>query len=269
MGCSFDEWHEITESLSKTNKVIMFHRPGLGESEIGNGIRNTETTAKELHELIHLLKLDFPVLLVGHSYGGLCAQHFAKLYPHFVAGIVLVDSTSVDLKELDELDLPVLNEDSDEVWMEKCQLYASMNSEKLRNIIKPVLTKKQKQLPNDLQQRIVDFQVNPSLYGAMYLEIKNWKDDAEIIKGLGFLKNVPLLIIGRDKDFNIRLGVEEGIPESEITLLEEKWHNLITDQANLSNESELIFAQNASHSIYLDRPEVIINSINNLMLRIG
>lgn len=35
MGCSFDEWVEVTEALSKTNRVIMFHRPGLGDSETG------------------------------------------------------------------------------------------------------------------------------------------------------------------------------------------------------------------------------------------
>jgi pimeloyl-ACP methyl ester carboxylesterase len=51
MGCSFDEWHEVTEQLSKMNRVIMFHKPGLGESEIGNDVRNTEAVAKELMEL--------------------------------------------------------------------------------------------------------------------------------------------------------------------------------------------------------------------------
>ena len=29
MGCSFDEWFEVTESLSEANRLVMFHRPGL------------------------------------------------------------------------------------------------------------------------------------------------------------------------------------------------------------------------------------------------
>ncbi len=126
MGSSFDEWYTITESLSETNRVVMFHRPGLGDSEIGIEDRNTDAVVKELLDLMVVLEITDPIILVGHSYGGLCAQHFAKSHPQKIAGIVLVDSTSVDLKELDELDLPVLNEDeTDEVWLEKCKSYSS------------------------------------------------------------------------------------------------------------------------------------------------
>ncbi len=123
----------------------MFNRPGLGESEIRNEVRNTQAVVNEINELMLLLEILGPVLLVGHSYGGLCAQHFVKEHPKKVAGIVLVDSTSVDLKVLDELDTPVLNEGSnDEIWVEKCASYSLMNQEALREIINPTLSKKQK-----------------------------------------------------------------------------------------------------------------------------
>lgn len=110
LGCSFDEWYNITKTLSKTNRVVIVHRPGLGESEIGIEVRNTGAVVKELLDLKSVLKITEPIVLVGHSYGGLCVQHFAKSYPKMVAGMVLVDSTSVDLQELDELGLPILDE---------------------------------------------------------------------------------------------------------------------------------------------------------------
>ena len=84
MGSSFEEWYEVTEVLSKTNKIIMFHRPGLGESEIGHENRTTFQTVQEITCLLSELEIAEPILLVGHSYGGLCAQHFAKLHPHKV-----------------------------------------------------------------------------------------------------------------------------------------------------------------------------------------
>lgn len=263
MGCSFDEWYDVVESLSKSNRVIMFHRPGLGESEIQNEVRNTQAVVNEINELMLLLGLQEPILLVGHSYVGLCVQHFVKEHPKKVAGIVLVDSTSVDLKVLDELDTPVLNEDStDETWMEKCGSYSLMDKGELRKIINPTLTAKQKHLPFDVQQRLINFQINPSLYKAMYSEISNWKKDAETIKNLGVFPNVPLIVIGRDKEYNIRLGTEDGIPKSELRLFEEKWQELIMNQVNLSLNSKLIIAQEASHSIHIDRPDIIIESIN-------
>lgn len=268
MGCSFDEWHEITETLSKTNRVFMFHRPGLGESEIGNEVRNTEAVVNEMQEMMRLLEIDEQILLVGHSYGGLCAQHFVQLHPENVKGIVLVDSTSVDLRILDELDLPVLNEDSDEKWMEKCLLYSNMNQEELRKMINPSLSEKQKLFPLQIQHRLMDFQTNPNLYKAMYSEISNWKNDAEIIKNIGDFPDKPLIIIGRDKEFNIQLGVQDGLPEWEIKLLEEKWQELILEQEKLTNVSELVFAKRSSHSVHMDRPDVIIDAIKRIQSRL-
>lgn len=243
----------------------MFHRPGLGASEIGNEVRNTQAVVNEVSEMIHLLKLSEPVILVGHSYGGLCVQHFVKEHPENVAGIVLVDSTSVELKVLDDLNLPVLNEGStDEFWMEKCRSYSQMKREELSEIINPTLTEKQKLLPNDIQKRLIDFQINPSLYKAMHSEISNWKRDGDIIQNLVVCLDIPLIVISRDKEHNIRLGTMEGLPEWELRLFEEKWQELIMNQINLTSNSKLIIAQEASHSIHIDRPDIIVQSINKL-----
>lgn len=266
MGCSFDEWHFVAESLGKINQVIMYHRPGQGESELSDDIRNTETSVNDLFQLMKQLEINEPVVIVGHSYGGLIAQHFAKLYPQKIKGLLLVDSTSVDLVELDKLELPVLNEDStDEIWMDTCKTYSLMNNLEIKEKVKPTLTEKQGQLPKEIHNRIIDFQINPALYKAMYSEIKNWKKDAALIKSIEGTFNYPLLVIGRDKEFTIDIGVKEGFPKCELRTLEEKWEELIKNQASLSTNSELIFADQSSHSIHLDRPDIIIESIVKLV----
>ena len=265
MGSSFDEWYEITETLSKTNRVIMFHRPGLGESELLKELRNTETVINEISEIIRLLEIDEPFILVGHSYGGLCVQHFMKKHEEKVLGVVLVDSTSVNFKALDQLDLPVINEDStDEAWLEKCLFYSSMNEERLQVQLKPTLTKQQLQFPIDIQKRLLEFQVKPNLYKAMYMEISHWERDAETIKNLNTSRNLPLIVIGRDKAHCISLAVEEGLPEKEAELLENKWEELIEGQAYITKNSRLIFAKGSSHSIHLDRPDIILEAIRIL-----
>ncbi|WP_343042454.1 alpha/beta fold hydrolase [Ornithinibacillus caprae] len=170
----------MAETLSESNRVIMFHRPGLGLSEIGSELRNTKAVVNELNDILYQLEIHEPFILVGHSYGGLCVQHFAKEHPLKVAGVILVDSTSIDLEELDTLDLPVLDgEDSDEIWMRKCYSYSLMNKEELRGIVNPSLTEKLKLLPLDIQERFINFQINPSLYKAMYSEISNWKKNGK------------------------------------------------------------------------------------------
>jgi pimeloyl-ACP methyl ester carboxylesterase len=265
MACSFDEWYEIVEALSITNQVISYHRPGLGNSEFVEEARNTYATVTEIFLLLQTLRIYDPVIIVGHSYGGLCAQHFVKMYPQCVAGVILVDSTSEDLEKLDNLDLPVMNNDaSDEVWMEKCRQFSMMSAEQLRESIQPVLTAKQKQLPEHIQHRIIDFQFNQNMYKAMRDEIRNWKHDAAIIKGLGNFQSIPLIVIGRDCEYSIQMDVNDGWPESEVRTIEEKWASLIADQAKLSSHNELIFAEQSGHSIHLDRPDLVIASIRKI-----
>ncbi|WP_019416216.1 hypothetical protein [Paenisporosarcina sp. TG20] len=72
---------------------------------------------------------------------------------------------------------------------------------------------------------------------------------------------MPLLVIGRDKEFNTRIGIEEGLPEWEIQLFEQTWHELIKKQITLSRNSILLFAKQSTHAVHLDRPDIVVNGI--------
>lgn len=265
MGCSFEEWFEVTEALSKTNKIIMFHRPGSGESEIGEEERTTTANAEEMKQLIEKLEIKEPVILIGHSYGGLCAQHFSKLYPEKVKGLLLIDSTSKDLERLDELELPGLRgNSSNNNWLEDYQNYASMNEKELRKIIHPQLTENQKKLPLHIQKQLIQFRQKPNLYKAMISEFVNYKIDAKTIKNLGMLGDTPLVAVGRDKDHVIQEGISRGLPEPELVMLENVWQQLILEQGKLSKRSTVKFAKSAGHSIHLDRPDFVISVLKEL-----
>lgn len=99
------------------------------------------------------------------------------------------------------------------------------------------------------------------MYKAMKSEVENWKADAKIIKELGPIPDTPLLVIGRDKEYVIQQGVEEGLPESELILLENTWERLIKEQAKLSKKSRVVFAEKSGHSVHFDRPDYIIEAI--------
>lgn len=266
MGNSFEEWHEISEALCESGQVIMFHRSGLGSSEIGSGIRSTFHAAEEAYNLLNTLEIEEPVVLVGHSYGGLCAQHFAKRFPEKVKALVLVDSTSVDLQKLDALELPVMDESaSDQDWLKECSRYAEMDEHELKKAIIPQLDDNQKRLPQSIQRNLMAFQQKPELYKAMKSETEKWYEDALAIKDLGGLGGMPLTVLGRDAKYAVQIGAGEGVPREELGLLEAAWQALITEQASLSSNSSLLFARGSGHSIHLDRPDAVIAAISRFL----
>lgn len=265
IGCSFYDWFQIAEKLSSNYTVVLFHRPGYGKSELGNEPRTTLQATKELHELLHILAIRQPIILVGHSYGGLCAQQFAMLHSNQLKAVILVDSTSMNLHRLDDLDLPVSDKtDSDDMWLQKYRSYSNMDSDSLYAELQSILANQYSHLSSRKQKQYVDFSTSPLLYKATTSELSEWKNCAKRMKQLEVTLKTPLVIIGRDPNYSIGEMIQGGMPNEEATKLEEVWQELIQEQLMLSQNSQYILAQNASHGIESERPDIIIHAIHSL-----
>lgn len=80
----------VAEALIRTNRVIIFDRPGFGHSERPHGCAWTAAQQAELlHKALTMLHVHRPVV-VGHSWGTLVALAMALAHPDDVAGLVLL-----------------------------------------------------------------------------------------------------------------------------------------------------------------------------------
>ncbi|WP_433773250.1 alpha/beta fold hydrolase [Bacillus wiedmannii] len=262
MTCSFYDWLPIIEELSQHFTVVSYHRPGYGKSELGMHPRTTIQVAKELHMLLHELAIHEPIILIGHSYGGLCAQHFAMLHEEQVKTLLLVDSTSMNLHRLDELHLPISDQtDSDDIWLQKYNTYSRMDADALYTELKSMLV--------NITKQHIKFSTSPSLYKATASELSEWKNCARSIKELNKILNLPLIVIGRDPHYSISQMIGGGMPKEEATQLEAMWQELIREQLNLSINNKYILAEHAGHGIENDRPDIIIEAIHSLQIKKG
>ncbi|MGC1362819.1 MAG: alpha/beta hydrolase [Silvibacterium sp.] len=84
-------WFHIQEQISRIATTASYDRAGLGWSSACRTARTPGNIAVELHELLHGAGIKPPYILVGHSFGGLVMRRFALLYPEEVTSIVLVD----------------------------------------------------------------------------------------------------------------------------------------------------------------------------------
>ncbi|MDR4165596.1 alpha/beta hydrolase [Bacillus cereus group sp. RP29] len=262
MTCSFYDWLPIIEKLSQHFTVVSYHRPGYGKSELGNYSRTTLQVTKELHLLLQKLDIHEPIILIGHSYGGLCAQHFAMLHEDKLQALILVDSTSMNLHRLDELHLPISDEtDSDDMWLQKYNTYSKMDVDMLSNELKPILANQSRQY--------IEFSTSPTLYKATASELSTWKNCARSIKELYKTLEVPLIVIGRDPQYSITQLTEGGMQKEEATQLEAMWQELIHEQLQLSINSQYILAEHAGHGIENDRPDIIIEAVQSVRIKKG
>jgi predicted alpha/beta hydrolase family esterase len=94
LGIPTEAWAGVRQQVHHV-RFCAFDRAGVGRSDVrrcrcGTLDRNVE----DLHALIRAVALERPVILVGHSTGGLDALLHARRYASDVDGLVLVDSPS-------------------------------------------------------------------------------------------------------------------------------------------------------------------------------
>lgn len=90
-------WYYAKRQLSDRFRVIVWDMPGLGKSSRPkNNDYSVEKFARDLEAVVAIAG-DKPVILLGHSMGGMVALTFCRLFPEHlgsrVAGLILVDTT--------------------------------------------------------------------------------------------------------------------------------------------------------------------------------
>lgn len=92
---SVSDWRYIQPELAKMTRVITYDRAGYGWSDQARNDRTSEQIVKDLHKMLEVSGEKGPFILVGHSFGGFTMQLFAHTYPDEVKGMVLLDSSII------------------------------------------------------------------------------------------------------------------------------------------------------------------------------
>ena len=99
-GCAAD-WAVVQQRLAaKGLRSLAYDRAGLGHSDPGPTPRDGRAIVADLAALLRELDERAPVVLVGHSMGGLMVRLFALTHPDRAVGVVLVDAVTPDVMAL-------------------------------------------------------------------------------------------------------------------------------------------------------------------------
>jgi pimeloyl-ACP methyl ester carboxylesterase len=92
-GGAAEDWEKIAQTVAEETTVITYDRAPYGASSAARDARTPHDIAADLDGLLRELGVTGPVVLVGHSAGGLYARAYAAQHPDRVVGMVLVESS--------------------------------------------------------------------------------------------------------------------------------------------------------------------------------
>jgi pimeloyl-ACP methyl ester carboxylesterase len=100
LGQTSPQWSRTTPTVAQTTRICAYDRAGQAWSDDSPNRADSTHAASDLHRLLTAAGESGPYVLTGHSSGGVRALTYAAMYPHDVAGVVLLDSASPHQVEL-------------------------------------------------------------------------------------------------------------------------------------------------------------------------
>lgn len=272
---SFD-WSLTQPILSRFARVCSYDRAGFAWSDPGPTPRTMKQEAYELHALLKAARIQAPYVLVGHSFGGLIARVYAEQYPNEAAGMVLVDATHEDTTLMFQGKLVRVRESATGKPIPPVQTMQSSPP-------KPPTAEDTKQfefnqktfgipkteapfdkLPASIQAMRLWFRAQPpSAAGSPDF----WAEELQAMymaraKTPYQLGEKPLLI----------LITKPGVGKPPPGIAADEWKRVIEEKrqqkvelASLSQNSKLMVAEKSGHHIQLDEPQLVTESIRQVV----
>jgi len=273
LGGSSAEWWPLQDALADYARVVTYDRAGYGWSDPPVAPRASIEIVRELHAVLQSANVPGPYILVGHSQGGLYAQHFARLYADEVAGCVFLDPLSTeDNRFAQELD-PRLYQGSGVDKRPAMRMTETLCKLGLLPLIKPLLIKSPpfyyyKNLKPEVLEIIWRHHLRTELYSTSLAEYEAAHQPANSKQLMEHeFPNVPVTVLYHSAAIIIEEIVKYGgLSREDAQRVESLWENLTRSYLGLAANSKWVIAERSSHFIPLDRPELVVAAVKEMLV---
>lgn len=248
-------WYLVQERLSPLTRVCTYDRSGLGWSEPREGPQDSETIVRLLHTLLDQAGVPRPLLLVGHSGGGLYIREYTREFPDEVAGLVFVDSSSP--RQLDEIPGFRASYEDDmrhatrDLWIDRVRVWSGWER----------LVGNCKGRPDEGFEKYADLydakECRPRYVDTDFPGYRDFAAAAEQAGRLTSVGNKPVLVLSKDTQ---RSGMKpSAVAEAPY------WDREQEELKSLSPQSWRIIARGSGHTIFKERADLVVEQLTLLV----
>jgi pimeloyl-ACP methyl ester carboxylesterase len=246
LGDTYVSWRKVQPQIAKFARVCSYDRAGLGFSDPSSRPHTSHVMAEELHALLRAANVAPPYVLVGHSMGGFNVRLFASLYRSEVAGMVLVDASHPD----QENRLPPELKNMESSWLREAEFLEytmPLGVPRLLDLCEP-----------DPVPRTAECNFHSQRENVA--ELKAFPESAAETAASGTLGDLPLAVLSHDPERS-----SADLPPVLAKPTNEAWEKLQEELAQLSSRGTQAIAKGSAHYIQIDRPDVVIDAVHNVV----
>ena len=248
-------WAYVQPEVAKYTRVCSYDRAGYGWSESSPMPRTANAEVDELHTLLVNADVQGPYILVGHSLGGMNMRVFANNYPDEVVGMVLVDSYHEE-RPTRNPELAEANQDA--AW--QFRMFELLSSTGIAALAPQSIP--DPGLPGDAYAQLQAITATTRYFETFLAEMNSIEESSAEVRAqkITSIGNMPLIVLSA--------GRQETIPSLSNAENQHLWEEMQAQQselAALSSDSRQIIADQSGHNIQLDRPDLVIDAIREML----
>jgi len=266
LGDSTVAWALVQPAIAKKTRTCSYDRAGLGFSDAAKRPNDAKNDAEDLQALLHAAHVAPPYILVGHSAAGMAVRVFADRYRDEVVGMVIVDGSHEDQSRREDAIGPFHKGQWEAAMKDTSCLDAAKNGVIAKDspvykkcVMDEAIEPRYSQAIKDavlkyaatLKWQLANASEKKSVFDASADETRATRKD---------FGDMPIIVLTHaphpwPKDWTQAL-------QDRHTLVWEDMHNEI---ASMSTHGVNEIVPRAGHYIQYDRPEIVIDAIDQVL----
>jgi pimeloyl-ACP methyl ester carboxylesterase len=260
LGDSTSSWGLVQPAVAARTKACSYDRAGLGFSDAATRASTASNIAEDLHALLAAAHVKPPYILVGHSSSGMSVRVYSDRYLDEVVGMILVDPSHEDqwvrgwaigVGRKEQLDASLAEQAQCVEEAKKGFTKGTPAYEQCLGYVDPHVS----QAINEAQRPIW---ATPG-WQAAFLSERQSVSYASAEQARATRKNfgdMPIIVLTHAPAKAPNETQEQGDKRTSL------WEELHSQLAAMSTRGINVIVPNTGHFIQFDRPQVVIDAVN-------